>query len=54
MGVRPVPVAMDDFGMIPEALETLLAGWDDVKQGRRRPRVMCEPSGLLSLFRLLL
>ncbi|KAL7409247.1 pyridoxal phosphate-dependent transferase [Mrakia frigida] len=40
MGVRPVPVAMDDFGMIPEALEELLAGWDDVKEGRRRPRVM--------------
>lgn len=47
MGVRPVPVVMDDFGMIPEALEKLLAEWDDIKQGRRRPRVMCEFGSLV-------
>lgn len=42
MGVRPVPVAMDDHGMIPEALEELLKNWDDcVQGGMSRPRVMC-------------
>lgn len=40
MGVRPVPIAIDDLGLIPEALDDALANWDDsARGGMRRPRV---------------
>jgi hypothetical protein len=40
MGVRPVPVAIDGQGLIPEALEEMLENWDEkARGGMRRPRV---------------
>jgi aromatic amino acid aminotransferase I len=41
MGVRPVPVTIDDLGLVPEALEETLANWDpSARNGMKRPTVL--------------
>jgi aromatic amino acid aminotransferase I len=47
MGVGVVGVAMDGEGLLPEAMDALLRGWDPEKRGgRRRPHVLYTvPSG---------
>ncbi|CDZ98639.1 Aromatic amino acid aminotransferase and related proteins [Phaffia rhodozyma] len=40
MGVRPVTTPIDDYGLVPEALEALLKGWCDEERKMRRPRVL--------------
>lgn len=35
-----VPIKMDAVGLLPDHLEQVLGGWDEVKRGKRRPHVM--------------
>ena len=39
LGIRLAPIMMDQFGLIPEHLESILQGWDESSQGRR-PHVL--------------
>ena len=46
IGCRLVGVECDALGLRPDALEAILRGWDEVHEGRRRPRVLYTiPSG---------
>ncbi|KAH9943153.1 PLP-dependent transferase [Epithele typhae] len=38
--INPVGVPMDEQGMRPDALRKMLAEWDDVERGHKRPHVM--------------
>lgn len=40
MDVRPVPVAIDADGLIPEALDKVLSEWDEKARGCRKPRLL--------------
>ncbi|KAG8847837.1 hypothetical protein FRB91_011388 [Serendipita sp. 411] len=40
LGVRIVPVPMDCQGFKPEALDDLLANWDEKERGFKRPRLL--------------
>ncbi|KAJ5690148.1 hypothetical protein N7462_004540 [Penicillium macrosclerotiorum] len=37
LGVKTVSVAMDEQGLIPESLDTLLSEWDETQQQARKP-----------------
>ncbi|KAJ7498959.1 pyridoxal phosphate-dependent transferase [Mycena latifolia] len=39
-GIKPVPVAIDGFGMRSDALRTILTEWDEAALGMPRPRVI--------------
>ena len=41
IGCQLVGVDCDGGGLIPDALERVLANWDEAKEGRPRPRVLC-------------
>jgi aromatic amino acid aminotransferase I / 2-aminoadipate transaminase len=49
LGVRLMPIKMDQFGLIPEDMERTLQNWDEGTQGRRPhllyliPYVLCYP-----------
>lgn len=44
MGVKMAPVKLDEQGLIPEALDTLLTNWDEKTRGARKPFLLyCVP-----------
>lgn len=45
LGVRVVGVEMDGQGLLPESMETVLAGWDESSSGRRPHVLYTVPSG---------
>lgn len=40
LGVKAVPVKMDEQGLLPEALDDILTNWDERARGARRPFVL--------------
>lgn len=39
-GIATVGVAMDGDGILPDALDEIMADWDDDKRGSRKPKVL--------------
>lgn len=39
-GCKLVAVSMDEFGILPKSLESILSTWDEQKEGHRRPKAL--------------
>lgn len=49
LGIKPLGIEMDSEGMVPEALERVLEGWDEGMKGKK-PRVVYLVSGFWSFL----
>lgn len=45
MGIKPVAVALDAEGIIPDEMDRILSAWDESKQGKKPRVVLTVPTG---------